>query len=91
MATTLAAIEALLCTALNYEEAGSVSTAKSVITYCNQWLLLKPTGASNEGSNLAFDVNQIRIMRDEARGYISANDTTGGRVSFFTFDRDARR
>lgn len=89
MSLDISTIETNLAAALDYEETGSLSKAKAVITYCNQWLL-RPSGASHAASNLSFDMNQVRMLRDEARAYVKSN-TAGQRVAFLTLDRDGRR
>ncbi len=86
----IATIEANLVAALDYEETGSVTKAKQVVTYANQWLVLKPQSAGRSSSNMTMDTDQVRRIRDEARQYVNAAESTN-RVSFFQTSTDFRR
>lgn len=68
-------------TALDYEETGSLSKAKTVVTIVNKLIVRRPQSSGRDGSSISYDVNQLRQLRDEARAYVSAK-SRGGSVRF---------
>ena len=68
-------------TALDYEETASLSKAKTVITIVNKLIVRRPQSSGRDGSSIAYDVNQLRQLRDEARAYVSAK-SRGSSVRF---------
>lgn len=79
MAThTLESVEASLLDYSDFEEVGSVSRAKSLITAANRWLVLSPQSSSNAGSSLSFDTDGVKELRRRAQQYVAANATTNG-------------
>jgi len=67
--------------ALDYEETGSLSKAKTVVTIVNKLIVRRPQSSGRDGSSISYDVNQLRQLRDEARAYVSAK-SRGSAVRF---------
>lgn len=80
MATIPELIDALE-DALDYEESGSLSKAKTVVTIVNKLIVRRPQASSRDGSSISYDANQLRQLRDEARAYVNAK-SRGGAVRF---------
>ena len=73
MATVGTLIEELE-TVLDYEETGSLSKAKTVISLVNKLILKRPQSSARDGSSIAYDMNQLENMRNDARIYIQASN-----------------
>ena len=71
--TTAASAEVGLLSNLDYEETGSVSKAKAVVSAARAWLVLRPNTASDQGSSLSLNVAQVEAMVKDARRYVNAN------------------
>lgn len=78
---TVTEITDLLEAALDYEETGSVTKAKSVITYASQLILKRPQSSGHGGSSAAYDVASLNQIKNDARLYVKANSTTNASPS----------
>ena len=87
---TIATVQEDLIANLGYEAAGSVSMANAFIEACNAYLILWPTASSEGGTSVAYDVNQIRMLRDEAKQWKRSHSSPSGRVTFLSVTDDFR-
>lgn len=81
----LATVEADLLDYSDYEEQNSVSRAKSYITAANRWLTIVAASASNQGSSLTRNVQQVSQMLARAQSFVAANDTASASKSKVRF------
>ena len=65
----------------DFEEQGSISRAKSYITAANRWLTLVAGSASNQGSSLTRNVQQVQQMIARAQSFVAAKDTASAAKS----------
>lgn len=72
----IADIEADLVEYADFEEVGSVARARLFVTAAKRWLILRPASASNEGSSLSMNTQQVMDMMKRAQDYVAANATT---------------
>jgi hypothetical protein len=87
---TLTTLRASILDALDYEETGSLTKAKQVVSLCRKLMVVTPLNSSAGGSNVGWDVNQIKTIKEEAQAYISAN-TAGSRTRFLGVQNDFGR
>ena len=84
---TVEQIEQTLLDNADFEEAGSVTKAKSFVTAAKRWLILRPNTASAAGNSLTLNSAQVESMMQRAQEFIAANDTTGSsRTRFLGMD-----
>lgn len=84
---TIEQIEQTLLDNADFEEAGSVSKAKSFVTSAKRWLILRPNSAASAGNSLTLNSAQVEAMMHRAQEFIAANDTTGSsRTRFLGMD-----
>jgi hypothetical protein len=69
----IADIEAELLDYADFEEVGSVARARLFITAAKRWLILRPSSASNEGSSLSLNTQQVESMMKRAQDYVASN------------------
>ena len=87
---TIATAQADMVANVGYEATGSVTMARALITACGEWVLLAPVASSEGGTSVSYDLNQVKMMRDEARAFVRANASPSGRVSFLSVMDDFR-
>jgi len=77
-----------------HEGTGSVSKAQLYVTAGRRLLALRPNSASDGGSSLSFDVNQIALQINKAEKFIAANATptngSNSSVRFMSFTHGFR-
>jgi hypothetical protein len=89
----LATVESDLLDYSDFEEVGSVSRAKSYITAANRWLTIVAASASNQGSSLTRNVQQVMQMLARAQSFVAAKDTASAnnsKVRFFGISQGFR-
>ena len=89
----LATVESDLLDYSDFEEVGSVSRAKSYITAANRWLTIVAASASNQGSSLTRNVQQVMQMMARAQSFVAAKDTASAnnsKVRFFGISQGFR-
>jgi len=87
---TLTTLRASILDALDYEETGSLTKAKQVVSLCRKLLVVTPTGSSAGGSSTSWDINQIKTIKEEAQAYIS-RASAGSSVRFLGVENDFGR
>ena len=87
---TLTTLRTSILDALDYEETGSLTKAKQVVSLCRKLLVVTPTSSGAGGSSVVWDINQIKTLKEEAQAYISAN-TAGSQSRFLGVQNDFGR
>ncbi len=78
----------------DFEEAESVSRAKTFVTAAKRYLILAPQAQSDQGSSLTLSVDQIHSMLKRAQLYVRQQQTTTAsntRVRFLSAGEGFRR
>lgn len=87
---TLTTLRASILDALDYEETGSLTKAKQVVTLCRKLLIVTPTSSGAGGSSVGWDIAHINKIKEEAQAYVAAN-TAGAGVRFLGVEYDFGR
>jgi len=71
---TLASIQQTLLDNADYSVEGSVAKAKAFVTAATQMLIVLPQSSANQATSVAYSVDQIRQLKNEAEEWLAAND-----------------
>lgn len=76
---TLDDVEQTLLDNADYVETQSLAKAKAFVSAATRWLIMRPLNASAEGRNVAFNVQQVQAMKDNAEQFVEQSQTGGVR------------
>lgn len=71
---TLATIQQTLLDSADYAVQRSVTKAKAFVTAATQMLIVLPQSSANQATSVAYSVDQIRQLKNEAEEWLKAND-----------------
>lgn len=75
-ASSFAQVQASYLDNVGYAEDNSPAKAKAFVTACRALLLLLPKASGQGSSTTAYSPDLIQKEMEEARGWLSVNDTT---------------
>ena len=74
--TNIADAEAALLLNLDYEEVGSVTKAKAVVSAARAWMILRPESAAAQAESMTIGKQFVSDILESARRYIAANNSS---------------